>query len=107
MINLVSAPEIYLHEWASFSTSEFPENHRAGSGDRVRIVMLDVEDRRPVEDVLWTDEDYRALYEHAGLQTLVTHRPLGREDEPRDWVTERSISPWAIYVLGRGQSPAR
>src|SRR5512144_1154880 len=53
IVNLVSAPEIYTHEWASFSTREFPENARAKSGDLVRIVMLNVPDARPVEDVLW------------------------------------------------------
>ena len=99
MINLVSAPDIYRHEWASFSTRDFPENREAGSGDRVRIVMLDVEDRRPVEDVLWTDEDYRALYAHAGLELVTTHRPLGRDEDPPEWVTETSVSPWAIYVV--------
>lgn len=102
MINLVSAPDIYRHEWASFSTRDFPENHEAGSGDLVRIVMLDVEDRRPVEDVLWTDADYRDLYATAGLRLLETHRPLGRASEPHGWVTETEISPWAIYVLGAG-----
>ena len=29
MVNLVSAPEIYRNEWASFSTRAFPENRRA------------------------------------------------------------------------------
>jgi len=35
LVNLVSAPEIYTHEWVSFSTRDFPENRRAVSGDRV------------------------------------------------------------------------
>ena len=47
-VNLVSSPEIYWHEWASFSTKDFPENRTARSGDTVRIVMLDVEDRQGV-----------------------------------------------------------
>lgn len=101
IVNLVSAPEIYLHEWTSFSTQAFPENRSARSGDLVRIVMLDVQDRRPVEDVLSTDEDYRALYAGAGLRLLETHRPLGTDQDPHAWVSERDVSPWAIYVLGR------
>src|SRR5512143_1966983 len=55
LVNLVSRPEIYTHEWASFSTSAFPENRTARSGDVVRIVMTDVVDRRPVEDVLFEE----------------------------------------------------
>ncbi len=98
-VNLVSAPEIYLHEWASFSTREFPENRSATSGDTVRIVMLDVEDRRPVQDVLFTDRDYREAYGRAGLELRELHRPLGRAEEPFEWVSETEVSPWAIYVL--------
>jgi SAM-dependent methyltransferase len=82
IVNLVSSPEIYVHEWASFSTQALPENRRARSGDRVRIVMLDVQDRCPVEDVLWTDPSYR---ETAGLAVLEVHEPLGRADDPHPW----------------------
>lgn len=99
MINLVSAPEIYVNEWASFSTREFAENRTAGGGGPVRIVMLDVEDRRPVEDVLWTDDDYRELYAAADLEVVELHRPLGTADDPFEWVSEVHTSPWAIYVL--------
>ena len=53
IINLVSSPEIYLHEWASFTTKDFSENQYAKSGDKVKIVMKDVEDNRPVEDIIW------------------------------------------------------
>ena len=35
IVNLVSSPEIYTHEWASFSTKDFPENRLAKSGDKV------------------------------------------------------------------------
>jgi len=102
IVNLVSAQDIYLHEWLSFSTKDFPENRGARSGDEVRIVMLDVDDRRPVRDTLCTDEDYRDLYARAELELIDVHRPLGTPDDPHDWVTETTISPWAIYVLRAG-----
>jgi SAM-dependent methyltransferase len=101
LVNLVSAPEIYVHEWASFSTKDFPENRSARTGDHVRIVMLDVEDRRPVDDIYCTDEAYTALYTDAGLSLLETHRPLALPTEPFPWVNETRVSPWAVYVLGR------
>lgn len=99
IVNLVSSPLIYLHEWASFSTKDFPENHAAGSGDRVRIIMLDVPDRRPVEDVICTDDDYRDVYRKAGLEVVKDYRPLAKEDEPFEWVSETSVPPWVIWVL--------
>ena len=47
LINVVSSPEIYLHEWASFSTRDFLEqNSLARSGDEVRIITTEFPDRR-------------------------------------------------------------
>lgn len=99
IVNLVSSPDIYVHEWASFTTQAFPENRQARSGDRVRIVMLDVEDRRPVEDILWTDASYREVYARAHLVPRSTYWPLGKLDDPRVWVSETTVPPWVIYVL--------
>jgi len=98
-VNLVSSPEIYVREWASFSTRDFPENRTAEDGETVRIVMLDVDDRRPVEDVFCTAEAYDRAYRKAGLRVLQVHEPLGRAGEPFEWVSETEASPWAIYVL--------
>lgn len=99
LVNIVSAPEIYLHEWASFSTKDYPENRYARSGDIVRIITTDLPDRRPAEDILWTDESYREVYARAGLQLVATHKPLANGDEPYKWISETKIAPWVIYVL--------
>ncbi|OGO14663.1 MAG: hypothetical protein A2Z02_04640 [Chloroflexi bacterium RBG_16_48_7] len=99
IVNLISSPEIYTHEWASFTTKDFPENRKAKSGDKVKIIMTDVEDRRPVEDIVWSDKSYREVYKTAGLEVVKTYKPLGKEDEPHQWVNETKISPWVIYVL--------
>lgn len=103
-VNLVSAPELYRNEWVSLSPGAFPENREAREGETVRIVILDGEDQRPVQDILWTDEGYRRLYREAGLELLETHRPLGDASEPYDWVSETKVPPWTIYVLGRGHA---
>lgn len=96
---LVSAPEIYTHEWASFSTKDFPENREAQAGDVVRIVVTALDDHRPVSDVLWPDEFYREVFADAGLNVLDRHQPLGLPGEGHAWVSELEISPWSIYVL--------
>jgi SAM-dependent methyltransferase len=92
-------PEIYVVETASFTSRDFPENQKARSGDEVRAVMKDVEDRRPVTDILWLHEDYLAMFAASGLDLVAQHSPLGRDDEPYDWITETTIPPWAIYIL--------
>jgi len=101
LINLVSSPEVYTHEWTSFSTKDFADNMDAGSGDIVRIVQKDIGDNRPVEDVLWTDGSYRETYRRARVQIVNVYRPLARKDEPFSWVNETEIPPWVIYVLKR------
>ena len=102
IVNLVSSEQIYLHEWLSFSTRDFPENRSAKSGDLVKITMLDVPDRRPVEDIVWTERDYAETFAKAGLNVLGVHRPLGNDGDPFRWVSEYTIAPWTIHVLGRG-----
>jgi hypothetical protein len=99
LVNLVSSPQIYTHEWASFSTKNFPANAAARSGDVVRIVVTDHQDRRPVEDILWTDASYRAVYREAGLEIMRMFEPLATGREPYSWVNETRIAPWVIYVL--------
>ena len=98
-INIVSAPEIYTHEWASFSTKDYPENRAAKTGDVVRIITTDFADRRPAEDILWADEDYMEVYRRAGLSVVAKCKPLATGDEGYTWVNETSIAPWVIYVV--------
>jgi len=105
IVNIVSAPEIYRHEWASFSTKEYPENRTAKTGDLVRIITSDSIDRRPAEDILWTDEDYTEVYRQADLEVTAKYKPLARGDEPYPWVNEIRIAPWVIYVLGKALDP--
>ena len=101
IVSLVSAPEIYWHEWASFSTKDFPENRHAQCGDTVKIIVTALQDKRPVTDVIWPDDAYRQVYAQSGLEVVETYRPLGKDDEPYEWVNETTVAPWVIYVLGK------
>jgi SAM-dependent methyltransferase len=100
LLLVVSTPEIYVNEWASFSTRDFLENRHASDGDRVRIIMLDVPDHRPVEDVFCTDAHYRRLFKSARLRVLDTQSPLASGKEATRWVSETRTAAWTIYVLG-------
>jgi SAM-dependent methyltransferase len=99
IIAVVSSPEIYVHEWASFSTRDFPENKTAANGDPVRIVITDIPDSRPVEDILCDDAAYRSVFDRSGLRVVAEHHPIGTREEPYNWVSETRLSPWSIYVL--------
>ncbi|MCR4340122.1 MAG: hypothetical protein NUW01_09600 [Gemmatimonadaceae bacterium] len=107
IILLGSTPDIYMNEWASFTTRDFPDNRDAKSGDPVRIVMQDVPDRRPVVDLIWFHEDYLALFAAAELQLVAQFTPLGRPDDGQSWISETAIAPWVINVLRDSQSMTR
>jgi ubiquinone/menaquinone biosynthesis C-methylase UbiE len=103
MICLDATPEIYINETASFSTKDFPENWNAKTVDIVRDIMLDVEDRRPVEDIYWTVQDYHKLFNIAGFEIEATYKPLGYDHEPFAWVSEKEIAPWMIFILKKSK----
>ena len=98
---LGSTPDIYRHEWASFTTKDFPENRYAQSGTPVRIVMKDVTDSRPVVDIIWFHDDYLKLFAASDVELVGHYTPLGRKHDPCDSLSETSIAPWIIYVLKR------
>jgi len=101
MILLDSNSELYTNEWASFSTKDFPKNNLAITGDIVKIIMKDVEDMSPVEDIFWTEDDYYNLFSLTGLTVEAIYKPLGYETEPYNWIMEKEIAPWIIFVLKR------
>jgi SAM-dependent methyltransferase len=100
LVNVVSSPEIYVNEWASFTTRDFPENRSAQDGGIVRIVTTSFRHGRACEDVRCSDAAYRALYADAGLEVIADARPLGRPDDGVSWVSETRVAPWVIWVLG-------
>ena len=100
LVIVASSPAIYWHEWASFSTRDFPANRSARDGNHVRIIMLDVPDRRPVVDIFCSDGHYRDLFGAVELRVLDSAAPLASGTESVHWVSETVISPWTIYVLG-------
>jgi len=103
LVNIVSAPEIYWNDWASFSTRDFPENRDAGPGDPVKIITTDFHDSSPAVDILWPHESYVDVYARSGLEVIEMRKPLATGDEPYRWVSETSIAPWSIYTLRRSR----
>ena len=99
IVMLDSTPEVYFHEWASFSTAQFPENKSAKDGEIVKIIMTDVEDARPVGDIIWSHTHYQELFEKCDLEIEAQYKPLGKPNEGIEWKSELKIAPWVIYVL--------
>ncbi len=100
LVLIASSPELYVHEWATFTTARWPENADAGSGDPVRIAIKEGGDPRPVDDFRWFERDYRRAFDRAGLEVLEVHRPLATGEESLEWIAETEVAPWVIYVTG-------
>lgn len=99
LIVLDSTPELYINEWASFSTRDFNRNFKAKSGDIVKVIMKDVPDKRPVDDVIWFPDDYHYAFRKSDFNLINSFKPLAKAEEPFIWVNETQIAPWIIYVL--------
>ncbi len=92
-------PKFFVIEWASFSTTDFPENKYAKDGETVKIIMADVNDARPVEDIIRSHGQYEELFEQCNLEIEAMYNPLGKPEEQFAWKSEFKIAPWVIYVL--------
>ncbi len=87
-----------VRSWAVISLSrEFVGLKRCACS----IFVTDHQDRRPVEDILWTDGSYQAVYAGASLRAIQVYKPLAKGDEPYSWMNETSIPSWVTYVLKR------
>ena len=99
MVIVVTAAESYQGKWASWFF-DFSENKTTlASGNKVKILFRGT--NVVLFDYYWTDDDYRQIFNDVGLKILKTHRPLGRDDDPFEWLDETIISPIIIYILGK------
>jgi SAM-dependent methyltransferase len=100
-ILVAASHELYLREWVSWSSIDFPENRLAKAGDPVKIAITDLGDRQIVEDILWTEDAYRETFAHTPLELLEILRPtIGPHDSYQcKWISERTHAPFVIFVL--------
>lgn len=102
-IIIVTTPtEHYKANWVSFSY-DFPENKRAiHSGEAVKLLIRGT--GVILYDYYWTEQDYEQVFNHVGLRMTEILKPLGRDDDPVEWLDEKTIAPLLIYRLDKGAS---
>jgi ubiquinone/menaquinone biosynthesis C-methylase UbiE len=100
-ILVAASRDLYLREWVSWSTADFPENRFANTGDSVKVVIKDLGDRRVVEDTLWTEDAYRLTFRQTPLRLLETRNPtIGPQDQYQcQWISERTHAPFVFFIL--------
>jgi len=97
IIFVTASTEATEGNWVSLSYA-FPENDKPlRSGDTVKLLIQGVD--VVLHDYFWTEEDYSAAAERAGLGLARLHKPLGSAEDSIEWRDETRMSPIAIYVL--------
>ena len=88
----------YQNEFCSFFY-DFPKTGELRSGSPITCHLKGTD--MTLEDYYWTDADYKKAAADAGLSVIDLVQPLARGDEKFDWVSETTVPPWSIYVLGK------
>lgn len=104
---VTGSEDYYRHDWLSFkigeSDEETPDETRSiTSGDKVRVSIKGTD--IVLFDYVWTNSDYRWVFQKSRFDVIDMVSPLARGDEPFEWVNEREFPCWTIYVLKKQQA---
>lgn len=79
-------------------TYDFEENNKAL--DKCQNLKLLIKDSNIVlYDYNWTDKEYKQAIETAKLELVKLHIPLGNEEDPYEWLDEKTKPYGYIYIL--------
>ncbi len=102
LIIVTGSTERCQGNWVSTSY-DFPENKRTlHSGDTITLLIRGTS--VILHDYYWTEQDYEQAFNHVGLRMREILKPLGRDDDPIEWLDEKTIAPFLIYGLDKGVS---
>ena len=94
---IVNTEIFYKGKWVNCYV-DFPENSGTlSSGQKVRVKL--VPEDILLTDYFWTDEDYKRLFEFAGLKLVGELRPLGNPEDNIVWMDESKTAPYVVYIL--------
>lgn len=82
--------------WVSYETN-FPENKKLTSGSVAKLLIKEV--NAVFYDYNWTNEDYSQLFKENGFKILETHFPIGKKTDNYKWLSEKTASPYILYVI--------
>ena len=86
-------------KWLSFSY-DFPENEK--DLNRCQKLKLLIKDQNIIfYDFNWLEEDYKNAINEADLNINKIHIPMGYDNEPYQWLSEKNIPYNYIFVLDK------
>jgi ubiquinone/menaquinone biosynthesis C-methylase UbiE len=95
-IIITASEHMYVNDWVSLKT-DFPENKNLTSGALAKIKIREID--LTLYDYYWTDSDYKDLISDTNFSLVDFLNPLGGEDDGYEWISEKTLSPYGIYVL--------
>ena len=94
-ISIGANQNTYSKNWFSLNTN-FDENKNPISGNNVKIEFK--KENFAIYDYYWDDEDYKSIFEEAGLLVLDIHHPIGTKNDGVSWIDEMQYAPSSIVV---------
>lgn len=94
-VAVTGSQDMFSKDWLIYGT-DYPENQNPQSGKLCKVFSRDV--TIAFTDYYWSEADYQRLFKEAGFRLLEVHYPLGKEGEGYAWRSEKSHSPYVIFV---------
>jgi hypothetical protein len=88
-----SSPMAFGHTFRSYS---YPHSGSLRSGDTTACIVTAPGGQLVIEDTYWTEDDYTAALEHAGLTVAAIAYPRPRD--PSAWSTDEASVPPSIVI---------
>ena len=84
-------------KWLSFSY-DFPENHKDLTHCQ-NLKLLIKDNNIILHDYNWTNDDYERAIKDSGLRIKEIHIPMGNNNDPYKWLSEKTVPYHYIYIL--------
>ncbi len=101
LIHTTASNHLLKHQWLSIYTN-YNQNKTIKNGQAGRVKLLN----RQLELTSWHwDESYLLqAFSDAGFDILEVHKPLGCNEDPYHWQSEKTYSPYNLFVLKKSNS---
>lgn len=86
---------LYNMNWISNSTT-YPATKQFENGEKLKIYLKNID--QELYDYYWNDKKYRDLLKEANFSSIHCHSPIGKINEPYDWIDELYFPPFSIYT---------
>ena len=86
---------LYKNNW--YSLKPVKDNNNINSADAVSLYLKQFDTF--IHDYYWTKKDYLDFFQSSGFIVEDIYSPKANDSDDIDWVTERKLAPFDIYVL--------